>query len=170
VKKTITTSTIIRIVFTCGNSQASTLFCHQEFLYEVVQVRSKKRNENMKKVLEFIIPFEIVSAANKKALNFYVDHSKRILDREAGQKLTRSAMHREEFYPAVNEVLTVKLIRISPGKLDDDNLPFAFKGLRDGIADALWRKNDSDYFIWEYDQDKHINDCKCAIVEIWKEG
>jgi len=37
----------------------------------------------------------------------------------------------------VNGVLPVRLVRIAPRGLDDDNLGAAFKSVRDGIADAL---------------------------------
>lgn len=54
----------------------------------------------------------------------------------------------------------VKLTRSSRGKLDDDNLPTAFKAIRDEIADILLpglppgRADDSPLIQWVYNQKK----------------
>ena len=50
--------------------------------------------------------------------------------------------------------LTVTLTRVSPRQLDDDNLAFAFKGVRDEVA-ACFGVNDNDPRIeWHYAQRK----------------
>lgn len=54
--------------------------------------------------------------------------------------------------------LTIELTRIGPRKLDSDNLLYAFKPIRDGIAEAFWPEvkefhRDSDERIfWKYAQ------------------
>lgn len=50
--------------------------------------------------------------------------------------------------------LPVKLVRVSPSKLDDDNLRSALKGVRDGIADALHVDDGSDHVAWDYGQER----------------
>jgi len=71
--------------------------------------------------------------------------------------------------------LTIKLIRISPRKLDeDDNLPTAFKWVKDAIADILipgkaaGRADDSPLFKWKYDQEKGKVREKAIRVEVYK--
>lgn len=49
----------------------------------------------------------------------------------------------------------VTLTRIAPRELDDDNLAYAFKAVRDGVADALGLKNDRDPRVsWSYSQER----------------
>lgn len=55
----------------------------------------------------------------------------------------------------------IKLVRHGPRKLDFDNLVYAFKPIRDGIAEALWpekslrSRDDHDGVVWEYEQEKN---------------
>lgn len=50
--------------------------------------------------------------------------------------------------------LAVTLTRVSPRKLDDDNLAFAFKGVRDEVA-AYFGVNDNDSRVtWRYAQER----------------
>lgn len=46
----------------------------------------------------------------------------------------------------------VELVRIGPGKPDDDNVVGAFKGIRDGIARAFGVDDGDPRWRWEYDQ------------------
>ncbi len=49
--------------------------------------------------------------------------------------------------------LHIRITRIAPGELDDDNLPVALKSVRDGITDALGLTNDRDLrLVWVYSQ------------------
>lgn len=62
----------------------------------------------------------------------------------------------------VNLPCTITLIRIAPRGLDSDNLAFAFKGIRDFMADlfvpglAPGRADGDSRLEWEYDQNKGI--------------
>lgn len=47
----------------------------------------------------------------------------------------------------------VTLIRLSAGELDDDNLRFALKGVRDGVADRLGVDDRDPRVRWEYGQE-----------------
>ena len=46
----------------------------------------------------------------------------------------------------------IRLVRVSPRELDDDNLRASFKHIRDGVADAFGV--DDRHLLWEYDQEK----------------
>lgn len=48
----------------------------------------------------------------------------------------------------------VRLIRIAPRELDDDNLAAGFKSVRDGFADWLGVKDNDPRVSWEYAQFK----------------
>jgi len=59
------------------------------------------------------------------------------------------------------EYITIKLVRISPRKLDiHDNLPMAFKYVVDAIADLMYpgkaaeRADNTDLIEWKFDQEK----------------
>lgn len=47
----------------------------------------------------------------------------------------------------------VRLVRLSAGELDDDNLRFALKGVRDGVADRLGIDDDDPHVQWDYGQE-----------------
>jgi hypothetical protein len=68
----------------------------------------------------------------------------------------------------------IKLIRISPRKLDEkDNLPMSFKYVADAIADLIYpglqpgRADDNDLMHWEYAQEKGAGSIR---VELYKKG
>jgi len=73
-------------------------------------------------------------------------------------KAKRSAAQRGAARLACNGVrpafpVTIKLVRVSPRPLDDDNLRSAFKAIRDGVTDAVGLKDDRDPRLsWEYEQ------------------
>lgn len=50
--------------------------------------------------------------------------------------------------------VTVTLVRLSAGKLDDDNLQGAFKAIRDGVADAYGVPDNDQRITWRYDQER----------------
>ncbi len=52
-----------------------------------------------------------------------------------------------------DEPLACTLTRISPRKLDSDNLAFAFKGVRDQVAEELGIDDGSDAVEWLYAQE-----------------
>ena len=53
---------------------------------------------------------------------------------------------------ALGGVIRVELVRVSPRKLDSDNLQGALKAVRDGVADALGLDDGSARYRWEYSQ------------------
>jgi len=70
-------------------------------------------------------------------------------EREMGVRLVR--MYKK--HPAPPWILTIT--RVAPRALDDDNLAYACKAIRDGIAEALGFRNDADWqLVWRYAQRK----------------
>lgn len=74
-----------------------------------------------------------------------------------------------------NVPIVIKLIRISPRKLDShDNLPMAFKYVVDAIADlvnpgkAAGRADDSKLIQWEFDQEKGKPKERGVRVEVYE--
>ena len=50
--------------------------------------------------------------------------------------------------------VTVTLVRVSPRRLDDDNLAAAFKAFRDGVADGLGVDDRDARIAWRYAQER----------------
>ena len=70
--------------------------------------------------------------------------------------------------------ITIKLIRISPRKLDEkDNLPMSFKYVADAISDLIYpglqpgRADDNDLMQWKYAQEKGPGSIR---IELYKKG
>lgn len=67
---------------------------------------------------------------------------------------------------------TVKLVRVSPRKFDEDNLMTTFKGIRDRVADKLipglaaGRADGDPRITWVYEQRKPVAKEKGFIVEV----
>lgn len=61
---------------------------------------------------------------------------------------------------------TVRLTRVAPRALDDDNLRSAFKALRDGIADRLGVKDNDPRVEWQYAQDTGRGKPYAVCIEI----
>lgn len=59
--------------------------------------------------------------------------------------------------------VTVTIVRIAPRALDDDNLAYAAKAIRDGIADALGVRDNDLRVSWRYEQRKPAKGCKPAV-------
>jgi len=105
-------------------------------------------------LISFTLPIKVVSEANT------FEHWTKGHKRHKNQKrIVAYMMSNLSLYRDMP--LTIKLIRISPRKLDsDDNLPMAFKWVKDAIADILipgkraGRADDSSLFKWEFDQEK----------------
>lgn len=57
-----------------------------------------------------------------------------------------------EYILAAGGRIHVEFTRLSTATCDDDNLPSAFKAVRDGIAEALGIDDGSDRYAWSYGQ------------------
>lgn len=77
------------------------------------------------------------------------------------------AMYRE--FLRVGLTVFVRLVRVSPGELDDDNLRVALKAVRDGVTDALGLIDDRDHrLVWAYDQHRKAKTHGVEII-VWNE-
>lgn len=89
-----------------------------------------------------------------------------------GRKAARAKAHREAAWASCQYAnprrpalpVVVRLVRISPRKLDGDNLQGALKAVRDGIADWLGVDDGHDAVTWEYGQEQ--GKPACVRVEI----
>ncbi len=119
-------------------------------------------------LISFTVPIEVISEANQSEhwTSGYKRHKKQ-------KKLILYYCNQLSLYR--NIPLTIKLIRISPRKLDsEDNLPMSFKWIKDAIADILipgkaaGRADDSPLFKWEFDQEKGNVGEKKIRIEIYE--
>jgi len=114
--------------------------------------------------MEWILPIETFSEANgvkkkrkngKKTSEHWSDKKKR----HDYQKFRIAHWWIVE-RPEIILPCTIKLTRVSPRTLDDDNLPMTFKWIRDAIADQIHpglapgRADDDKNINWQYDQEK----------------
>lgn len=70
----------------------------------------------------------------------------------AARKRQRRAAHL--MCPPAALPCTVRLVRLSAGTLDDDNLRGALKAIRDGVADRLGVPDNDPRVRWEYGQER----------------
>jgi hypothetical protein len=108
-------------------------------------------------LLNIEIPLKLQSAANLHE-HWRKRHARIKSQREAVKLTRRCGAGRFAFDQCVaavmrGEALTVTLTRISPRKLDSDNLAFAFKGIRDQVAEELGLDDGSDDLDWRYRQE-----------------
>lgn len=117
--------------------------------------------------MKFEIPIKTVSVAN--ATEHWRTRAGRVKrERRATALVGRALVGR---YP-VDRALQVRLVRISPGTLDDDNLRPALKAIRDELAVLLGRKDDSERagVSWLYGQRKERRYAVEVCVELHGEG
>ena len=94
------------------------------------------------------------------------EHWARKASRAKRQRTVAWAELRGVQLPAFVSSLTVKLTRIAPRKLDDDNLAAGFKATRDGVADWL-RVDDGDKRLrFEYAQERGAPKYYAVRIEV----
>lgn len=91
---------------------------------------------------------KLVSAANLRAGASGFGRSARAKQQRAMGRLAVAANGPLPPLPVV-----VTLVRVGPRALDDDNLAYAFKALRDGVADALGVPDHDPRVTWRYAQE-----------------
>ena len=99
--------------------------------------------------MKVTIAHKLVSAANLRAGAGGFGRSGRA---QAHRKLGLLAVAANGPVPAFPVVVT--LVRVGSKALDDDNLAYAFKAIRDGVADALGVKDHDPRVSWAYAQEK----------------
>ena len=118
-----------------------------------------------KTFLTGLIPIKIISAANVR------EHWAVKSNRDKLQKET-AAVYINRFLGLITLPCTIKFTRVSPRKLDGDNLQYAFKAIRDKVCSMLipglapGRADDDDRITIVYDQTSEgvkINGFKITI-------
>lgn len=106
-----------------------------------LSIRAKRRAAVMLRIARELpvivatLPLRLDSRANGRGAWRNHSHTHAAQRRLAAMVLTK---HRTKLKAELrNGVLPVRLVRIAPRELDDDNLEAAFKSVRDGIADLL---------------------------------
>jgi|SRR5271157_2998663 len=117
----------------------------------------------MKNSISWQIPLETISEANTS------EHWTKKHKRHKHQKSVIAWQFMTE-KPDISLPCKVRLTRISPRSLDDDNLRMAFKWIRDAIADnlipgkAAGRADDDKRIFWEYAQEKGPKGIKVDLL------
>ncbi len=109
------------------------------------------------KLLRLELPLKLPSAGNLH--EHWRARASRVKAQRAHVKLAlKSIRYRQMLWDVAAEAVNghtavCTLTRISPRKLDSDNLAFAFKAVRDEIAAQLGIDDGSDAVLWEYRQE-----------------
>lgn len=103
------------------------------------------------------VPVETVSEANQR------DHWAKRAKRAKKQRKWTWACLAQAHGLRGPAPCTVRLIRISPRALDDDNLRGALKAVRDGVADWLKVDDRDERVVWEYGQEKGAQSVRVEV-------
>lgn len=96
-----------------------------------------------------VVELPIKTVAGLNAREHWRKRANRVrLERHSARMSLANAAFRQHL-PAM-----VTLVRISSGKLDDDNLQGAFKAIRDGVADAYGVPDNDPRIAWKYAQER----------------
>jgi len=121
----------------------------------------------MEKVISFTIPIKTVSEAN----NF--DHWTGKRNRKIHQNFFIDAFFNKHVSDSdIVFPCKVKMIRVAPRKLDDDNLRMLFKNTRDRISEKLipglakGRADGDERIAWDYGQEKGKPNYHAIRIEI----
>lgn len=111
------------------------------------------------------LPLRIASVANARFNRWDTARSAKA-HRTIARAKVADALRRVRGITADDRV-AVRLTRIAPSKLDDDNLSSGFKSTRDGVADALGIDDGSARVRWTYAQERGGVKVYAARVEVW---
>lgn len=92
------------------------------------------------------LPIKTVAGLNAR------EHWRKRAKRVRAERLAANFGIRSPKMPSLP--IAVTLIRLSAGKLDDDNLQGAFKAIRDGVADAYGVPDNDPRIQWQYAQER----------------
>lgn len=87
--------------------------------------------------------------------------------RRARQQRNTTKLVLARFDPRIALPCFVRLTRVAPRKLDDDNLRGALKNCRDGVADWLGIDDGSKDIRWEYEQEKGKPKYQAVRIEVY---
>lgn len=111
--------------------------------------------------LSLVIPIRTISEANVRS-HFHAK-AKRVKEQRSVARWTVGTRWRSVGLPCV-----VKLTRVAPKELDDDNLRSALKAIRDGVADALGIDDRDSRVTWDYAQQPAARRRYAVSIEIRK--
>jgi hypothetical protein len=112
--------------------------------------------EAVTRLYSFEVPVKTASTSNLR--EHWAAKAKRVAAQRA---VTRAVCPSLKMAP----LLVVRLTRVSPRALDDDNLRGALKSVRDAVASWLKVDDASPLVRWEYEQEKGES---CVRVEVWR--
>ncbi len=110
------------------------------------------------------IPIPLPSAGNLH--EHWRNRQRRIKAQRAAVMLAmpRPKLQRERNWLELAGKLVVTMVRISPRKLDSDNLAFAFKGCRDQVAEQLGINDNDPCIAWHYEQETGPQAIRIALA------
>lgn len=112
----------------------------------------------------FDIPTTLPSRANLRE-HWAERHSRERKLRQDAAILARSLLSTRLKEAARAGGARIVLTRLSPRRLDRDNLAAAVKPIQDGIADALGMSDGSRLLEWDYDQEQDYPDRVRVVIE-----
>lgn len=105
-------------------------------------------------LVKVTLPLRLESVANGSH-GHWAARAKKTKAQRTGARLACEAQHPLAVWQG--EPLVVLLTRVAPRSLDaEDNLPRAFKAIRDGVADALRVRDNDPRLTWRYRQERGL--------------
>lgn len=97
----------------------------------------------------FTLPLHLQSTSNLR--EHWAAKARRVKEQRAYAMIAAKALGAGRMAPP----WLVTIIRVAPRRLDGDNMQAAAKAVRDGLADALGLRDDSDPRVtWAYEQER----------------
>lgn len=103
-------------------------------------------------MISITLPIRTVSEANKR--EHWAVTARRIKEQRGVAKLTMQSLLAPDEMPGSWTKTVIRLTRIAPCKLDSGNLEVSFKGVQDGIADAIGFDDGDARLTWQYAQER----------------
>lgn len=108
-------------------------------------------------MIEFSVPIETKSTSNLR------EHWRAKADRIAKQRRAVQYHGRSHVKSQLLPMISVSLTRISPRRLDDDNLQGALKAVRDEVASMLRVDDATELLAWYYSQESGPHSVRVTI-------
>jgi hypothetical protein len=103
--------------------------------------------------LQVQLPLQVSNAKNQR--DHWSEKAKRTkTERRITGDSVRVALNQWDSGDLTTRNWSIHLTRVSPRKLDSDNLQRALSAVRDGVADALGINDGSDRLTWTYEQEQ----------------
>lgn len=112
------------------------------------------------------MPIHTVSENQYRGMHRMVKHAKTKTQRENVRLLLRQLRAVPRVVGGQPNRYEVKLVRISPGELDDDNVRGAMKAIRDEVAEWIGLDDRDPLIVWKYGQEKADRGTAGVRVEV----